>query len=107
MPESGREQLAGTFLAFFYGEQCVTDTLSPMVHAAPDEENRLFLSTQLVDEARHSYFFARFFNEVLGIGGGMTGALAEANKQISEFTGGYSQIFKPETGELVTVTEAV
>src|SRR5215472_6292673 len=110
MPESGREQLAGTFLAFFYGEQCVTDTLSPMVHAAPDEENRLFLSTQLVDEARHSYFFARFFSEVLGIGAGLQSALAEAGAQVRELTGDdgdYNRIFRPRTGELATVTEAV
>src|SRR5215831_21064242 len=67
MSTSMREQIEGAFLAFFYGEQAVTDTLSPLVHAAPDEDNRLFLSTQLVDEARHSYFFARFFGEALGV----------------------------------------
>jgi len=53
--------------AFFRGEACVTDTLGPYVTAMPDEEMRIFLTTQLVDEARHTVFFARFFNEVLGI----------------------------------------
>src|SRR5260370_6343053 len=33
----------------------------------PDEEMRIFLTTQLVDEARHTVFFARFFKEVLGV----------------------------------------
>ena len=28
---------------------------------------RIFLTTQLVDEARHTVFFARFFKEVLGV----------------------------------------
>src|SRR5438067_10928682 len=28
---------------------------------------RIFLTTQLVDEARHTVFFARFFREVLGV----------------------------------------
>jgi ribonucleoside-diphosphate reductase beta chain len=110
MPEVAHEELEGTFLAFFYGEQAVTDTLSPMVHAAPDEENRLFLSTQLVDEARHSYFFARFFNEVLGVGDGLRGALAHIDAQFRELTGDagdYNRIFRPGTGELATVTEAV
>src|SRR6266436_3143705 len=53
--------------AFFQGEACVTDTLAPYVLAMPDEEMRIFLTTQLVDEARHTVFFARFFKEVLGI----------------------------------------
>jgi ribonucleoside-diphosphate reductase beta chain len=33
----------------------------------PDEETRIFATTQLVDEARHTVFFARFFKEVLGV----------------------------------------
>src|SRR2546425_7509548 len=53
--------------AFFQGEACVTDTLAPYVLAMPDEEMRIFLTTQLVDEARHTVFFARFFREVLGV----------------------------------------
>ncbi len=53
--------------AFFKGEECVTNTLAPYVIAMPDEEMRLFLTTQLVDEARHTVFFARFFREVLGV----------------------------------------
>jgi ribonucleoside-diphosphate reductase beta chain len=53
--------------AFFQGEACVTDTLSPYVFAMPDEETRIFLTTQLVDEARHTVFFARFFHEVMGV----------------------------------------
>jgi ribonucleoside-diphosphate reductase beta chain len=53
--------------AFFQGEACVTDTLAPYVLAMPDEEMRIFVTTQLVDEARHTVFFARFFKEVLGV----------------------------------------
>ena len=53
--------------AFFQGEASVTDTLSPYVIAMPEEEMRLFITTQQVDEARHTVFFARFFNEVIGL----------------------------------------
>ena len=53
--------------AFFKGEECVTNTLAPYITAMPDDEMRIFLTTQLVDEARHTVFFARFFNEALGI----------------------------------------
>jgi ribonucleoside-diphosphate reductase beta chain len=105
LPARGREQLEVSFVGFFYGEQAVTDTLSPLVHGAPDEESRLFLSTQLVDEARHSYFFARFFNEVLGVTGGLRETLARVTEMRLR-GGGYGRIFDPE-GELVTVTEAV
>jgi hypothetical protein len=54
---------------FFYGEDRVADTLSPYVTAAPTEEQSYFLSTQQVDEVRHSVFFHRFFKEVIGVGG--------------------------------------
>ena len=101
-----REQLEGGFAGFFYGEQAVTDRLSPLVHAAPDEEDRLFLSTQLVDEARHSYFFARFFEGALGVEGGLRGTLARID-EMRRAGGGYGRMFNPEDGELVTATEAV
>jgi ribonucleoside-diphosphate reductase beta chain len=74
--EGVRTELQQTFTLFFIGEQAVTDTLSPLVHAAPDEPSRIFLATQLVDEARHSVFFSRFFKEVVGIEGGLPEALA-------------------------------
>jgi putative sterol carrier protein len=54
---------------FFYGEDRVADTLAPYITAAPTEEQSYFLSTQQVDEVRHSVFFHRFFKEVIGVGG--------------------------------------
>ncbi len=54
---------------FFYGEDRVADTLAPYVTAAPTEEQSYFLATQQVDEVRHSVFFHRFFQEVIGVGG--------------------------------------
>jgi len=65
-PEERQDRLFG-LSAFFRGEACVTDTLSPYITAMPDEEMRIFVATQLADEARHTVFFARFFKEVLGI----------------------------------------
>ncbi len=50
--------------AFFIGEQRVTDELGPIMRAAPTEEMRIFLSTQIADEARHVQFFNRFYEEV-------------------------------------------
>jgi ribonucleoside-diphosphate reductase beta chain len=50
--------------SFFIGEQRVAAELGPMMRAAPDEEMRLFLCTQIADEARHVAFFDRFYREV-------------------------------------------
>jgi ribonucleoside-diphosphate reductase beta chain len=50
--------------SFFVGEQRVTEELGPIMRAAPTEEQRIFLSTQIADEARHVRFFERFYQEV-------------------------------------------
>src|SRR5207237_6015780 len=67
MSQDERDMRMYGLSAFFQGEACVTDTLGPYIVAMPDEEMRIYLTTQLVDEARHTVFFARFFNEVIGI----------------------------------------
>ena len=67
MPEDEKRLRIFGLSAFFKGEECVTNTLAPYVIAIPEDEMRIFLSTQLVDEARHTVFFSRFFSEALGI----------------------------------------
>ena len=99
--EGIRTELQRSFTLFFVGEQAVTDTLSPLVHGAPDEASRIFLSTQLVDEARHTVFFSRFFDEVIGIPGGLSEALALLRDKT---VGGFRQLFDED---LVAATEAV
>jgi ribonucleoside-diphosphate reductase beta chain len=50
--------------AFFCGEQRVAAELGPIMRAVPDEDMRVFLCTQIADEARHVAFFDRFYREV-------------------------------------------
>jgi ribonucleoside-diphosphate reductase beta chain len=50
--------------SFFVGEQRVAAELGPIMRAVPDEEMRIFLCTQIADEARHVAFFDRFYAEV-------------------------------------------
>src|ERR1700676_1153378 len=50
----------------FNGEERVTAPLAPFVWAAPTPEIEIFLSTQMVDEARHTVFFDRWWHEVVG-----------------------------------------
>ena len=99
--EGLRVEFQRTFTLFFVGEQAVTDTLSPLVHAAPDEASRVFLATQLVDEARHSIFFSRFFDEVVGLPGGLSAALAALRDRT---VGGFREIFDTD---LVAATDKV
>jgi ribonucleoside-diphosphate reductase beta chain len=63
-PEDERYQRMYGLSSFFIGEQKVTDELGPMMRAAPTEDMRVFLSTQIADEARHVRFFDRFYAEV-------------------------------------------
>ena len=98
------EQLELIFAGFFVGEQAVTDTLSPLLMGAPDEESRWFLSTQVVDEARHAYFFARFFSEVLHEGDSLRQVMDRAWRWTD--SPAYHEIFGPE-GHLTSATEAV
>ena len=48
------------------GKTRITDLLVPFVDAAPSEEQQLFLTSQLVDEARHAVFLDRICSDVLG-----------------------------------------
>ncbi len=67
MPQEEQRMRILGLSAFFKGEECVTNTLAPFITAMPDDETRVFLTTQLADEARHTVFFARFFGEALGV----------------------------------------
>jgi ribonucleoside-diphosphate reductase beta chain len=50
--------------SFFIGEQKVAEELGPIMRACPTEDQRIFLCTQIADEARHVRFFERFYQEV-------------------------------------------
>ena len=65
-----RERLLWTLAAFYVAEQRVAATLTPYVSAAPKVEQKVFLATQCVDEARHTVFFDRWFEEVVAAGDG-------------------------------------
>ena len=64
IPEEERFQRMYGLSSFFIGEQKVADELGPIMRAAPREDQRIFLSTQIADEARHVRFFDRFYSEV-------------------------------------------
>jgi ribonucleoside-diphosphate reductase beta chain len=64
IPAEERFQRMYGLSSFFIGEQRVASELGPMMRAAPQEDMRIFLCTQIADEARHVQFFDRFYSEV-------------------------------------------
>jgi hypothetical protein len=86
-----RQAALWNYCLFFWGEDAVADNLSPYIDAAPLEEQKYFLTTQQVDEARHAVFFKRFMHEVCGIGDGtMASGLSAIKPQL---TVGFRKIF--------------
>jgi ribonucleotide reductase beta subunit family protein with ferritin-like domain len=90
--EFERQAALWNYALFFWGEDAVADNLSPYIDAAPLEEQKYFLATQQVDEARHAVFFKRFMHEVAGIGdGSMASGLSGIESQLSP---GFRKIFE-------------
>jgi ribonucleoside-diphosphate reductase beta chain len=84
IPEEERYQRMYGLSSFFIGEQKVADELGPMMRAAPTEQMRIFLCTQIADEARHVEFFNRFYDEV-GVleAGNLHERLAETSEHVN------------------------
>ena len=89
--EFERQAALWNYALFFWGEDAVADNLSPYIDAAPREEQKYFLTTQQVDEARHAVFFKRFMQEVCGIGDGSMHSGLQAIKP--QLTPGFRKIF--------------
>jgi ribonucleoside-diphosphate reductase beta chain len=64
IPEEERFQRMYGLSSFFIGEQKVAEELGPIMRAAPTEDQKVFLCTQIADEARHVRFFECFYREV-------------------------------------------
>ncbi len=90
LTEIQRSSALWIYSMFFYGEDSVADNLSPYIDAAPKEEQKYFLTTQQVDEARHAIFFHRFFKEVIGAGDSVAATLAFTEQHLGW---GYRKVF--------------
>ena len=102
IPEDERFQRMYGLSSFFIGEQKVAEELGPMMRAAPTEEMRIFLCTQIADEARHVRFFNRFYDEV-GIleASTLQGRLAETSEHVNpEFTELFDEMLKGRVDRL-------
>jgi len=85
IPEEERFQRMYGLSSFFIGEQKVAEELGPIMRAVPTEEQKVFLCTQIADEARHVRFFERFYREV-GVleADGLGEMLAETSSHLNQ-----------------------
>jgi ribonucleoside-diphosphate reductase beta chain len=93
--------------SFFVGEQRVEAELGPLMRAVPDEDMRIFLSTQIADEARHVVFFDRFYTEV-GVleSEGLADRLAETSAHVTDdFNILFDEILKGKADRLAREPE--
>jgi ribonucleoside-diphosphate reductase beta chain len=70
LSDDQRRGLLGITVRFFAGEQAVADELAPMIaaaHALGRYDWVMFLSTFMMEEAKHSEFFAHWHDRVVGI----------------------------------------
>ena len=100
LTERQREAALWNYAMFLVGEEAVARTLTPVLDAAPGFPESIFLTTQIVDEARHHVFFDRFMREVAGVGRDTKSTLESVEGQL---TWGFQQVF----GELDRITEAL
>lgn len=98
MSSFSRDQMLGALAELEVGEVCVTHTLGALVEHPPTEDDRIYLCTQLADEARHVKFFQSYLEQACGVD------LAGADG--TELTGAadYSHVFAPE---LIRATDAI
>src|ERR1700733_12808949 len=102
--------------SFFIGEQKVAEELGPIMRAAPSEEQKVFLCTQIADEARHVRFFERFYREV-GVleSDGLAAMLEETSAHLNEdfgrlfdeMLGARTARLSQEPGDTEAMVEAV
>lgn len=64
IPVAVRSEMEAAVTELGGGDVAVTRLLTPLIEHAPKETWRLFLSTQLSDEAKHAVFFRRYATEV-------------------------------------------
>jgi hypothetical protein len=98
LTERQRESALWNYAMFLVGEEAVARTLTPVLDSAPGYAESVFLTTQVVDEARHHVFFDRFMREVASQGRDTQSTLDEADRYL---TWGFRQVF----GELDRVTD--
>ena len=85
-----QEQLLGSLAELEVGEVCVTQTLGSLTDHPQTEDDRIYLCTQMADEARHVRFFQTYIEDACGVD------LAEQQGRELAATADYAKVFAPE-----------
>jgi ribonucleoside-diphosphate reductase beta chain len=85
-----QEQLLGSLAELEVGEVCVTQTLGSLTDHPQTEDDRIYLCTQMADEARHVRFFQTYIEEACGV------ALQEQEGREMAAAADYAKVFAPE-----------
>ena len=78
MSEAERQSFLAIASGFHHGERQVEIEL-PVFMIGAGEEEKLHISAQIEDEARHTVFFDRFYREVVGLAGADIMAILDAS----------------------------
>jgi acyl-CoA synthetase (AMP-forming)/AMP-acid ligase II len=92
-----RRQLLASLAELEVGEVTVTRTLAALACHPPGDDDRIFLCTQMADEARHVRFFQAYLEEACGVS-----PAEQEGRELAAATD-YMGVFAPE---LVRVTAA-
>jgi ribonucleoside-diphosphate reductase beta chain len=68
MTDDSRNSFLSIASGFHHGERQVAVELAPLLFGVP-EDYKIFLTSHLEDEARHTVFFDRFYRDVVGLEG--------------------------------------
>ncbi|MEO8323743.1 MAG: sterol-binding protein, partial [Actinomycetota bacterium] len=91
LDERQRESALWNYAMFLKGVETEARTLSAVMDATPFEDQRAFLATQIVDEARHRMFLDRWLREVAGQGEDPASTLSAVEDHL---TWGFRQVFE-------------
>ena len=80
--EDERRFIMFGFSEFFLGEERVTLELLPFALAAPTHEAKVFLTTQISDEAKHTVFWDGFYREVFGVDAAGLGGMIDRQRYV-------------------------
>src|SRR5918997_1106105 len=84
LPEEEREEHLWGLSSFFVGEERVTTQFSGLVMAYDDQSEEAYLTTQQVDEARHTQFFSRCYREIFDRAGGIDEQLDRVREDVND-----------------------
>jgi len=84
LTDEEKAEIVWLMSSFFLGEERVTTQFAGIVMAYEDQSEEAYLTTQQVDEARHTQFFSRYYREVFERTGGIDAQLDKVREDVND-----------------------